>query len=95
MTAAKVKTQILHCDHLMNKIIGWRIDKLVDFEYVARWEVRFNRIATQIVEYYAQEKCREQRVRDLAIYSINRTKPFHEIKDEIHKSPLVTTKTDK
>ena len=61
MTAAKVKTQILHCDHLMNKIIGWRIDGLVDFEYVARWEVRFNRIATQIVEYYTQEKCREQR----------------------------------
>ena len=52
----------------MNKIIGWRIDRLVDFEYVARWEVRFNRIATQIVESYAQEKCREEAVEFVTWY---------------------------
>ena len=31
-----------------------------------------------------------QRVRDLAIHSINRVNPFHVIKEKIHKAPLVT-----
>ena len=32
----------------------------------------------------------KQRVRDLAVHSINRTKQFLEIKEEIHKAPLIT-----
>ncbi len=91
MTAAKVKTQILHCDHLMNKIIGWRIDGLVDFEYVVRWEVRFNKIATQMIENYAQEKCREQRqaCQDYAVFTKRGM-----LLTSIMETPLVTTKTD-
>jgi len=34
------------------------------------------------------ETAEKQRVRDLAIHSINRTKPFHEIKEAIHNTPL-------
>ncbi len=37
----------------------------------------------------------KQRARDLATHSINRTKPFHKIKVEIHITPLVTDNLNK
>ena len=50
--------------------------------YSPEFESDLNALLTETAE--------KQRVRDLAIHSINRTKLFHEIKEAIHNTPLIT-----
>ncbi len=58
-TAAEIKTQIIHCHYLYEKIMDWCDADIVDFDYVERWEIRLNRIATQLVESYAKQQMRD------------------------------------
>jgi len=72
----------------------WDVQKEAErlLENIARYCGTISAVDTarNLILSYTERICKEQRNRDRAVYSINRTKTSIEIKDAILKAPLLT-----